>query len=45
LIPVFGSAIAILFLGERPALFHGMGYALIIIGIVVGQKWARSSHD
>jgi drug/metabolite transporter (DMT)-like permease len=41
LIPVFGSAIAILFLGERPALFHGIGYALIIAGIVVAQRWAR----
>ena len=41
LIPVFGSTIAILFLGERPALFHGIGYALIIAGIVVAQRWAR----
>jgi drug/metabolite transporter (DMT)-like permease len=44
LIPVFGSAIAILFLGERPALFHGIGYALIIAGIVVAQKWASPSQ-
>lgn len=43
LIPVFGSAIAITFLGERPALYHGIGYALIIGGIVVAQKWARPS--
>lgn len=41
LMPVFGSAIAIVFLGERPAIFHGLGYALIISGIVVAQKWAR----
>lgn len=41
LIPVFGSAIAIAFLGERPALYHGIGYALIIGGIIVAQKWAR----
>jgi len=41
LIPVFGSVLAILFLGERPAIFHGVGYALIICGIVVAQKWAR----
>jgi drug/metabolite transporter (DMT)-like permease len=45
LIPFFGSAIAILFLGERPALFHGMGYALIIAGIVVAQRWARPSQN
>jgi drug/metabolite transporter (DMT)-like permease len=41
LIPVFGSAIAIVFLGERPQIFHGIGYALIISGIIVAQKWAR----
>jgi drug/metabolite transporter (DMT)-like permease len=41
LIPVFGSVIAILFLGERPALYHGAGYALIIAGIIVAQKGAR----
>ncbi|MBZ0227611.1 MAG: DMT family transporter [Bauldia sp.] len=38
LIPVFGSAIAIVFLGERPEWFHGLGYAVIIIGIVVAQR-------
>lgn len=41
LIPVFGSAVAIAFLGERPALYHAIGYALIIGGIFVAQKWAR----
>ena len=43
LIPVFGSAIAVAFLGERPHLYHGVGYALIIAGIVVAQKGARRS--
>ena len=42
LVPVFGSVIAILFLGERPAIHHGLGYALIISGIVLAQKWART---
>ena len=43
LIPVFGSAIAILFLGERPEWFHGVGYALIICGIVIAQRnWRRA---
>jgi drug/metabolite transporter (DMT)-like permease len=41
LIPVFGSTIAILFLGERPALFHAVGYLLIIAGVVLAQRWAR----
>jgi drug/metabolite transporter (DMT)-like permease len=42
LIPVFGSAIAILFLGERPAIYHGFGYALIVGGIVVAQRARRT---
>ncbi len=41
LIPVFGSAIAILFLGERPELYHGIGYALIVAGIAVAQRGRR----
>jgi drug/metabolite transporter (DMT)-like permease len=41
LIPVFGSAIAIAFLGERPQLFHAIGYVLILAGIVVAQRGAR----
>lgn len=41
LIPVFGSAIAIVFLGERPEWFHGVGYLLIIAGIVIAQRGAR----
>ena len=41
LMPVFGSIIAIAFLGERPELFHGLGYALIAGGIFVAQIGAR----
>jgi drug/metabolite transporter (DMT)-like permease len=41
LIPVFGSAMAIAFLGETPAAYHGVGYALIIAGIAVAQRRAR----
>jgi drug/metabolite transporter (DMT)-like permease len=44
LIPVFGSAVAILFLGERPEWFHGVGYALIVAGIVIAQRnWQRAT--
>ena len=43
LIPVFGSAVAIVFLGEQPQLYHGVGYLLIIIGIVVAQRGARKA--
>lgn len=35
LIPIFGSALAILFLGERPHPYHAVGYALVLIGIVI----------
>lgn len=38
LIPVFGSVLAILFLGERPALFHAIGYSLVLIGIYTGTR-------
>lgn len=43
LIPVFGSAIAIVFLGERPHLYHGVGYLLIISGIFLAQRGARKA--
>jgi drug/metabolite transporter (DMT)-like permease len=35
LVPVFGSAMAILLLGERFQLFHAVGYALVFAGITV----------
>ena len=35
LIPIFGSALAILFLGERPHLDHAVGYGLVLVGIVI----------
>ena len=38
LIPVFGSLAAIIFLGERPAWYHGVGWVLIASGIVVSQR-------
>lgn len=38
LIPVFGSALAILFLGEKPELFHAIGYGLVLLGIFVGTR-------
>jgi len=38
LMPVFGSILAIVFLGERPQLFHGVGYALVLAGIVLAAR-------
>lgn len=38
LIPVFGSALAIAFLGERPEVFHAVGYAFVLAGIFIGTR-------
>lgn len=38
LMPVFGSALAILFLGERFAWYHGAGYALVVVGILTATR-------
>lgn len=38
LVPVFGSLLAILFLGEQPHLFHGIGIALIAAGILLATR-------
>ncbi|HLL26834.1 MAG TPA: DMT family transporter [Xanthobacteraceae bacterium] len=35
LIPIFGSVLAILFLGERPEFYHAIGYALVFTGVAV----------
>jgi drug/metabolite transporter (DMT)-like permease len=37
-VPVFGSAMAIVFLGERPQLFHIIGFALVVIGVFVASR-------
>lgn len=41
LMPLFGSVIAILFLGERPMWFHGLGYTLVICGILLATRKGR----
>ena len=38
LVPVFGSALAIVFLGERPALYHLVGYALVLAGVAAAAR-------
>ncbi|PGH54612.1 EamA family transporter [Azospirillum palustre] len=38
LVPVFGSLLAILFLGEQPHLYHGIGIALIAAGILLATR-------
>lgn len=38
LMPVFGSVMAIVFLGETLQLFHLAGYALVLTGVVVASR-------
>jgi drug/metabolite transporter (DMT)-like permease len=40
LVPVFGSAMAILLLGEELRLFHLIGYALVLAGVVIASRQA-----
>ena len=42
LVPVFGSAMAILLLGERPQLFHLIGYILVLAGVVIASRQASA---
>jgi len=38
LMPVFGSAMAILLLGETPQLFHVVGYILVLAGVIIAAR-------
>jgi drug/metabolite transporter (DMT)-like permease len=38
LMPVFGSILAILFLGERPQPFHAAGYAMVLTGVALAAR-------
>jgi drug/metabolite transporter (DMT)-like permease len=38
MIPVFGSVMAMVFLGERPQLFHFIGFALVLTGVYVASR-------
>ncbi|MEP9352732.1 DMT family transporter [Xanthobacter sp. KR7-65] len=42
LLPVFGTALAIIFLGEEMAWYHFAGYALVITGIALATLSARA---
>jgi drug/metabolite transporter (DMT)-like permease len=37
-VPVFGSVMAIVFLGEHPQLFHLIGFALVLTGVFVASR-------
>ncbi len=38
LVPVFGALLATVFLGERLHLYHALGFAFIIGGVVIGSR-------
>jgi drug/metabolite transporter (DMT)-like permease len=42
LVPVFGSAMAILLLGEQLRLFHLLGYALVLAGVAIASRRASA---
>jgi drug/metabolite transporter (DMT)-like permease len=37
-VPVFGAAMAIVFLGEHPQLFHVIGFALVLTGVYIASR-------
>jgi drug/metabolite transporter (DMT)-like permease len=37
-VPVFGSMMAIVFLGEHPQAFHFIGFALVLTGVFVASR-------
>jgi drug/metabolite transporter (DMT)-like permease len=37
-VPVFGSVLAIVLLGERFELFHAVGYGLVFTGITIATR-------
>jgi drug/metabolite transporter (DMT)-like permease len=43
LVPVFGSAMAILLLGEQLRLYHLVGYALVLAGVVIASRQASAA--
>jgi drug/metabolite transporter (DMT)-like permease len=43
LVPVFGSVMAILLLGEEPRLFHLVGYLMVFAGVVIASRKASAT--
>jgi drug/metabolite transporter (DMT)-like permease len=43
LVPVFGSVMAIVLLGEEPRLFHLAGYIMVLAGVVIASRKASST--
>ena len=45
LIPVFGSVMAIVFLGERLRPFHLAGYALVLVGVFIAARRGSATSN
>jgi drug/metabolite transporter (DMT)-like permease len=45
LVPVFGSVMAIVLLGERPQLFHLAGYVMVFAGVVIASRKASTYQN
>jgi drug/metabolite transporter (DMT)-like permease len=43
MVPLFGSVMAMVFLGERPRLFHLIGFALVLTGVFVASRRASAA--
>ena len=44
-VPMFGAAMAIVFLGEHPRLFHVIGFALVLSGVFVASRKPATAAD
>jgi drug/metabolite transporter (DMT)-like permease len=44
-VPVFGSVMALVFLGERPQAFHFIGFALVLTGVFVASRKPSATSE
>jgi drug/metabolite transporter (DMT)-like permease len=44
LVPVFGSVMAIVLLGEQLKLFHVVGYALVLAGVIIASRQSSAKR-
>ena len=45
LVPIFGSFLSVMLLGESFRLFHGIALTLVLAGIILAQRLSRASSD
>ncbi len=45
LMPVFGTAMSIVFLGEHPQAFHFIGFALVLTGVFVASRKPQTPNS